>query len=266
MASAVTVKILNVSIDNLSISELLEKLERGILFTPNVDHLMKLQKDREFLDCYNSADYRVCDSKIVEYASKFLGTPLKEKISGSDFFPAFYNYHEYNENIKIFLLGAAEGIAQKARFAINAKVGREIVVGAHSPSFGFENNEQECLEIVEKINRSGATVLAVGVGAPKQEKWIVRYKDKMPNIKIFMAIGATIEFEAGCKPRSPKWMSKLGIEWLHRLMLEPHRLWKRYLVDDLPFLWLIVKQKFQSQLKPMIGKRRAVFSPIRISK
>ncbi len=266
MNSAANVKILNVSIDNLSLSELLERLERGVLFTPNVDHLMKLQKDREFLDCYNSADYRVCDSKIVEYASKFLGTPLKEKISGSDLFPAFYNYHKQNEKIKIFLLGAAEGVAQKARHAINKKVGREIVVGAHSPSFGFENNEQECLEIVEKINRSGATVLAVGVGAPKQEKWIVRYKNKMPNIKIFMAIGATIEFEAGCKPRSPKWMSNMGIEWLHRLLSEPQRLWKRYLVDDLPFLWLVVQEKFKSQPQPVLGRLLVNMATIRMSK
>lgn len=266
MTSAVKVKILNVSIDNISLSELLEILERGVLFTPNVDHLMKLQKDREFIDCYNSADYRVCDSKIVEYASKFLGTPLKEKISGSDFFPAFYNYHKHNKKIKIFLLGAAEGIAEKAKAEINKKVGREIVVGAHSPSFGFENNEQECREIVEKINRSGATVLAVGVGAPKQEKWIVRYKDQMPNIQIFMAIGATIEFEAGCKQRSPKWMSNLGIEWLHRLISEPQRLWKRYLVDDIPFLWLVVKEKLRNQLQPMAGKQAANLGSIRLLK
>lgn len=264
--SADKVKILNILIDNITQSELLERLERGIVFTPNVDHIMKLQKDQEFLECYNLADYRLCDSKIVEYASKFLGTPLKEKISGSDFFPAFYNYHKHNEKIKIFLLGAAEGVAQKAQHIINEKVGREIVVGAHSPSFGFENNEQECLEIIDKINKSGATVLAVGVGAPKQEKWIIRYKDKMPNILIFMAIGATIEFEAGCKQRSPKWMSNLGIEWLHRLISEPQRLWKRYLVDDLPFLWLILKEKFKSKPKIILDKLGNNMETLRASK
>ncbi|HEY9853033.1 MAG TPA: WecB/TagA/CpsF family glycosyltransferase [Leptolyngbyaceae cyanobacterium] len=247
------VNVLNIPIDNVSKVELLEKLEiGGIVFTPNVDHLIKLQKDREFYKIYNNATYKVCDSQIVMYASKFLGTPIQEKISGSDLFPAFYNYYKDDENVKIFLLGAAEGIAKKAQEEINKKVGRQIIVGAYSPSFGFENNEKECQQIIEIIKESGATVLAVGVGAPKQEKWIVKYKDSLPNIKTFLAIGATIDFEAGHKPRAPQWMSKAGIEWLYRLSSEPRRLWKRYLIEDLPFLWLVIKQKLNSYKIPFL--------------
>ena len=150
-----TVNLLNVSIDNLSITELFEKLdcEGGVVFTPNVDHLIKLQYDRDFYEAYNKSSYRVCDSQILMYASNFLGTPLKEKISGSDLFPAFYMYHRNNENMKIFLLGAAEGIAKQAQEKINEKIGREIVVEALSPSFGFENNEEECETIIEAINQ-----------------------------------------------------------------------------------------------------------------
>ena len=251
------VNILNLPIDNVSQVELLQKLEvGGIVFTPNVDHLIKLQNDQEFHKIYNNATYKVCDSQIVMYASKFLGTPLKEKISGSDLFPAFYNYYKNNENVKIFLLGAAEGIAKTAQDKINQKVGREMIVGAYSPSFGFEKNEKECQEIIEMIKHSGATVLAVGVGAPKQEKWIVKYKDSLPNIKTFLAIGATLDFEAGHKPRSPEWMSSMGIEWLYRLLSEPKRLWKRYLVDDLPFLWLVVKQRLNFYQIPFTKEER----------
>ena len=112
-----------------------------MLITPNVDHLVKLQHDIEFYDIYKKADYITVDSKIVFLAMKFLGTPVKEIITGSDFFPSFYNYHKDNENIKVFLLGAAEGVADKALKIINKKVGREIIVGAHSPSFGFEKDE-----------------------------------------------------------------------------------------------------------------------------
>lgn len=241
-----TVNILNVGIDNLLLSEVLEKLKSGIVFTPNVDHIIKLQNDRDFYQTYDLADYRLCDSQILVYASKFLGTPIKQKISGSDFFPAFYSYHKNNEEIKIFLLGADKGVAVQAQEKINSKVGRQIIVGAYSPSFGFEKNEEECLEIVGIINESGATVLAVGVGAPKQEKWICKYKDLLPNIKIFLAIGATIDFEAGNVKRSPQWMSQAGLEWLYRLSSEPKRLWKRYLVEDLPFFWLVLKQKLSS--------------------
>lgn len=241
-----TVKILDADIDNLLESEVLEQLKSGVVFTPNVDHLILLQNDPEFLEVYECADYRLCDSKILYFVSRFLGTPIKEKISGSDFFPSFCNYHKDNEDIKIFLLGAKEGVALKAQENINAKIGREIIVGAHSPSFGFEKNEQECLEIIEKIKSSGATVLAVGVGAPKQEKWIHKYKEQLPNIKIFLAIGATIDFEAGYKERAPKWVSELGLEWLHRLLSEPKRLWRRYLIGGPLFCWLVLKQKFHA--------------------
>ncbi|MUL39178.1 WecB/TagA/CpsF family glycosyltransferase [Gloeocapsopsis dulcis] len=239
------VKILNISLNNLSKVELLKQLKSGVVFTPNVDHMVKLQYDREFLQTYLQADYKVCDSQILVYASRFLGTPIKEKVSGSDFFPAFYIYHRNNSNIKIFLLGGKQGVAQRAAKRINNKVGRNIVIGAHSPSFGFEKNEQECLEIIDMINQSGASVLAVGVGAPKQEKWIIKYKDRLPNIKIFLAVGATIDFEAGNVKRAPEWMSNAGFEWLYRLLVEPQRLWKRYLVEDLPFFWLVLKQKLK---------------------
>lgn len=246
------VNILNASIDNISKQELLEKLNEqgGIVVTPNVDHLMLLQKDLEFYHVYKQSNYRVCDSKIVFYAAKLLGNPILEKISGSDFFPAFYEYNKENEEIKIFLMGASEGVAKKAQEKINNKVKRQIVVDSYSPSFGFEKNEKECERIVDIINNSGATVLAIGVGAPKQEKWILKYKDRLKNIKIFLAIGATIDFEAGNKVRSPKWMSELGLEWLYRLMQEPKRLWKRYLVEDIPFLWLVVKQKLNLYKDP----------------
>ena len=243
------VKILNLEFDNLSKVEFLENLQSGVVFTPNVDHLIKLENDSEFLQAYSISDYKLCDSQILIYASRFLGTAIKEKISGSDIFPAFYNYHKKNEDIKIFLLGAGEGIALIAQKKINKKVGRNIVVATYSPPFGFEKDENECQNIVDMINDSGATVLVIGVGAPKQEKWLYNYKDKLPYIKIFMALGATIDFEADNVKRAPKWMSEVGLEWLFRLLCEPKRLWKRYLVDDVVFFLLILRQKLKLSLK-----------------
>ncbi|MDF0553862.1 WecB/TagA/CpsF family glycosyltransferase [Kamptonema sp. UHCC 0994] len=254
------INVLNVSIHNLSAAELLRRLSRegGVVFTTNVDHLMKLQKDRAFYQAYQEANYRVCDSKIIMYASKFLGNPLKEKLSGSDFFPAFYNHYKDDKNVKIFLLGAAEGVAEKAMLQINTKVGRNIVIACHSPSFGFENNVEECHRIVDLINQSGATILAIGVGSPKQEIWIHQYKEKLKNIKVFLGIGATIDFEAGCRNRAPKWMSEVGLEWFYRLLSEPQRLWKRYLLEGLPFFWLIFQQKFNIYKTPFVNSSEFV--------
>jgi N-acetylglucosaminyldiphosphoundecaprenol N-acetyl-beta-D-mannosaminyltransferase len=244
------VRLLNTRIDNFTMNQFLVELTEGVVFTPNVDHMVRLQKDREFFEAYQSAKYLTCDSKILYYASRLLGSPIKEKISGSDLFPAFYWHHRHNSDIKIFLLGAAEGVAAKAQQRINAKVGRQIIVGVHSPSYGFEKNEAECQAIIDLINQSDANVLAMGVGTPKQEKFIYRHKDQFKKIKIFFAIGATLDFEAGNVARAPHWVSEMGLEWLYRLLSEPRRLWRRYLVDGPSFFWYLLLQLLDLYVEP----------------
>lgn len=253
-----TIPLLNIEVDNISLIDLLTHLKQGIVFTPNVNHLIKLQQDLEFWQIYNSADYKLCDSQILLYASHFLGNQICEKISGSDFFPAFYTFHKDNSDVTIFLLGGLEGVPEKAAAVINLKVGRSMVVETYCPPFGFENDEQECQLIVDKIVQSGASVLAVGVGAPKQEKWIWRFKHKLPTVKIILAIGATINFEAGIVNRAPKWLSNSGLEWLFRLTLEPNRLWRRYMFDMFPFLWLLLRQKIGLYTNPWTVDRDSI--------
>ena len=208
-----TIDILNIRIQNLTEAELLASLKEGVLFTPNVDHVMKLQKDKEFYEAYQKADWVVCDSKVIFFCSRLTSAPFKEAISGSTFFRSFYQYHRDNPDCRIFLLGSLDNVAQKAKERINAKVGRDIIVGALSPSMGFDKKPQECEHIVDEVNASGANVLVVGVGAPKQEKYIMKWKERMPNIKIFMALGATIDFEAEVKRRAPLWVQHMGMEW-----------------------------------------------------
>lgn len=233
---------LNIKILNITKKDLLSQLKQGVVITPNVDHLVKLQKDKEFYDAYQKAEWVICDSKILYFLSKLLKNPLQEAIPGSSFFTAFYEYHKNDPNCRIFLLGAAEGVAIKAMERINQKIGRNIIIGAHSPSFGFEKKEEECEKIVQIINASGANVLLVGVGAPKQEKWIMKYRDYMPQIDIFMALGATIDFEAGTLKRAPIFWQKIGMEWLYRCFKEPKRLFKRYFIDDMKFFYYFSKQ------------------------
>ena len=237
-----TIDFLNTKIQVTTQKELLKNLKKGVLITPNVDHLVKLQTDKDFYDVYQKAEWVVCDSKILYLMSKLLKEPLPEAIPGSSFFTAFYEYHKDDPKCKIFLLGAAEGIADKAMKRINEKVGRNIVVGAHSPSYGFEKKEKECEELIDIVNNSGANVVLVGVGAPKQEKWIMKYKDRMPNVDIWMALGATIDFEAGTLKRAPLIWQKCGMEWLYRCIKEPKRLFKRYFVDDMKFFYYFTKQ------------------------
>ena len=246
------VRLLNVDIDNLTVDELLEKYRKGILFTPNIDHLIKLQKDASFYACYQQADFVVCDSRILFVLSKLLfpKQALKAQITGSDFFPAFCLHHRQNSDVRIFLLGGTEQSVEIAREKINQRTASHIVVGAYSPPFGFEKSAEETQKIVELITRSGANTLAVGVGAPKQEKWICQQRDKLPTITRYLAIGATIEFESGNLQRAPKWMTTAGLEWLYRLLQEPKRLAKRYLVEDLPIFVLLLKQRLGTYKNP----------------
>ena len=237
-----TIRILNINILSITQDELLKNLKKGVLITPNIDHLVKLQKDKEFYDVYQQAEWVVCDSKILYLLSKLLKHPLPQAIPGSSFFTAFYQYHKDDPDCKIFLLGAKEGVAAKAMQEINKSVGRNIVVGAHSPSYGFEKNEEECRKLVDIVNRSGANVLLVGVGAPKQEKWIAQYRSQMPGVDIFMGLGATIDFEAKTLKRAPVFWQKIGMEWLYRCLKEPKRLFKRYFVDDMTFFYYFGKQ------------------------
>lgn len=236
------IKILNVEIDNISQDELLKRLDKGVLLTPNVDDIMKHQRDEEFHRYASQADYVVCDSKIVLLSSIFIGTPLREAIPGSSFFPAFCDYHR-NDNTKIFLLGAKEGVGEEAKRRINERIGREIVVDSYSPPFGFERDEAECNHIVDLLKCSSANVVLVGLGNPKQTKWIYKFKDRLPNIDLFLALGATIDFEAGNIKRAPAIFQKLAMEWLYRFMKEPKRMYRRYFVEDIPFFGYLLKQR-----------------------
>ena len=244
------VQILNIGIQNLTEQQLLESLHEGVLFTPNVDHLLNLQRDKKFYECYQKAEWVICDSMILYLCSKLLPQRIIQAIPGSTFLSRFYMYHQDDPDIRLFLLGAAPGVPQEAMRRINARVGREIVIGAHSPSFGFEKDYQEIDVIIDLINRSGATVVVVGVGAPKQEKFIIHYRDRMPGVKIWMALGATIDYEAGNKQRAPRIFQRLAIEWFYRMCTNP-RLVKRY-VSDLAF--------FPSYIAQLMGKYRNPFA------
>lgn len=232
-------RILNIWVDNLSMKEFLEELDSGIVFTLNPDHLYHLQRNRKFLAAYRQADFITSDSKYVYWGLGWLGRRIKEKVSGSDVVPAFCHHHRDNPDIRVFLLGAAPGIAVKAQSRINEREGRQVVVGAHGPSMKFVNDEREIDEVLHLIRDSNANVLIVGLGAPKQEIWITQYRDALPGVKIFMGVGAVIDYEADVVKRAPPWMTRNGLEWVYRVTTEPKRYWRRY-VRDMEFFWLIL--------------------------
>lgn len=239
-------KFLNTEIDNVTMSEAVQKIEQLILskktsyvVTPNVDHIVKLETDKEFQEVYKEAALILTDGMPLIWISKMKKTPIKEKVSGSDLFPEVCKLAS-QKGYKLFLLGAAEGVAAKAAENLKRKYKGLNVVGTYSPSYGFEKNEDEINRIIEMINEVKPDILAVGLGAPKQEKFLYSFRKQL-NVPVALAIGASIDFEAGNVNRAPEWMQKSGLEWSYRLIKEPKRMFRRYLVDDMKIFKLVFK-------------------------
>lgn len=239
-------KFLNTEVDNVTMSEAVQKIEQLILskkpsyvVTPNVDHIVKLETDMEFKEVYKEADLILTDGMPLIWISKIKKTPIKEKVSGSDLFPEVCKLAA-EKGYKVFLLGAAEGVAAKAAENLKHRYSGLNIVGTYSPSYGFEKNKDEIKRIVEMINEVKPDILAVGLGAPKQEKFLYNFRKKL-NVPVSLAIGASIDFEAGNVERAPKWMQKSGLEWSYRLIKEPKRMFKRYLIDDLKIISICIK-------------------------
>lgn len=247
-------RFLNTHVDNLTMAEAVEEAKRLILarrnsyvVTPNVDHIVKIEHDRLFREIYEGADLVLTDGKPLIWMSRFLGVPIKEKISGSDYFPEVCKMAA-KEGFSVFLLGAAEGVAKKAAINLMKKYKNLKIAGVYSPSYTFENNVEEISGIIRKINQTKPDILCIGLGTPKQEKFYYQYRDLL-DVPLTLHIGATIDFEAGVVKRAPKWVSYVGLEWFYRLIKEPRRLYRRYLLDDLEIFPIFFKYSRQMNLE-----------------
>ncbi len=248
------VDLLNVYVHDVTMTDLVSNFTSGTILTLHTDMVVKLQQDREFLDVFKAFDVITCDSQILYFALRLMGTPVRERVSGSDYFPKFYMHHRENPDVTVFLCGGKPGIADIAAAKINAKAGRDIIVGTDAPAFDYEQNPDEVDRVIECINASGATVLLVGLGGGRQEKFIINYRDRMPNVRLFLPLGGTIDYEAGTLPRPAPWVTNFGLEWFYRLIKEPRQRWHRYLVDDPPVLWALFKQRLRLYRDPFAGK------------
>lgn len=235
-------RILNAWVDDLTVEQVVDRLDEGVLWTLNPDHLYHLQRNRDFVEAYRQATIVSSDSKYVYWGLKFLGRAIQSKASGSDIVPAYWQRHSNNPDVRIFFLGAKPGIAEHARQRINGIAGREVVVGAHGPSMNFVNDAEESADAIRMINDAKATCLIVGLGAPKQELWIVRNRHLMPGVKVYMGVGATIDYEARAVKRAPRWMTQNGLEWVYRMTTEPRRYWRRY-ARTMEFFWLVLSDR-----------------------
>ncbi len=242
------VRFMNTEIDNITMDEALEAIEKLIqqnknayVVTPNVDHIVMLEKDKEFADAYKNADLVLTDGKPLIWISRYYKIFIKEKISGSDLFPRICEMAA-KKQYKMFFLGAAEGVAAKAANNLTMRYPGLKVVGTYSPPYGFEKQEQEIYKIIDIVRSAAPDILIVGLGAPKQEKFINNNRSSL-GVPVSLGLGASLDFEAGDVKRAPGWMSDLGLEWMYRIIQEPKRMSKRYFMDAVRIVPLIHKYK-----------------------
>lgn len=211
--------------------------------TPNVDHAVMLQHRTDLRAAYDDASMVLADGAPLVAASRLLGRPLPERVAGSDLIPTVLRLASElpDQKLKVFLLGAGPGVAERAAKNIHAKWNNVEVVGTHCPPLGFEDDQQENALALEAIANAAPDLLVIGLGAPKQELWAHRFRGQI-EAKVALCAGATIDFLAGEKRRSPVWMRRTGLEWVHRLLSEPRRLAGRYARDAWVFPQLIWRE------------------------
>ena len=195
-------KLMNTEIDNLTMDEALQKIDELIrenknayVVTPNVDHIIQLERGGELIDVYKHADLILTDGKPLIWISKWYGKPIKEKISGSDLFPRLCNLASH-KGYRMYFLGAAEGVAAKAAEKLEQRFPGLQVVGTYSPPYGFEQDKAELEKIKKQIKDAEPHILIVGLGCPKQELFILHHKDEL-GVPLSLGLGASLDFEAG---------------------------------------------------------------------
>jgi len=209
--------------------------------TPNVDHVLILQNNEGLRRAYADAALVVADGWPVVLASQLLGQPLPERVPGSDVVPAVLGAARGPKPLRVFLLGAGPGVAERAARRIHDRWHGVRVTGVYSPPFGFEKDDAENEKILRLIAEAKPDLLLVGLGAPKQELWVHKNRNRIA-ASVALCIGATIDFIAGEKPRAPQWVQNIGFEWFHRMMSEPGRLLPRYAKNALVFPGIVVRE------------------------
>lgn len=233
------VDLFGVTVDVLSMRETLDIIQGWAsaprdrcryVVTPNVDHTVLLQERQDLRDAYYDASLVLADGWPVVAASRLVGKALPERVPGSDLVPMLLQTASSRRPLRVFLLGAAAGVGERAARNIRTQYPDVDIVGVFSPPLGFEKVEDENEKILYLVEQTEPDILVVGLGAPKQELWVHANRERL-KAKVALCVGATIDFLAGEKSRAPRWLQRLGLEWLHRMLSDPRRLVKRYARD-----------------------------------
>ena len=232
------------NIDNVSMEETLEVVEGFIRsgqphqhVVVNVDKLVKASRDDALRRIINDCDLVNVDGMPVVWASRLLGKPLRERVAGIDLFEALMQCAAAR-GWRVFLLGARPEVVREVASTYVRRYPGLVLAGVRD---GYWRGEQEEAALARSIADSRADLLFVAVSSPKKEQFLGRYQAEM-KIPFAMGVGGSFDVATGRVKRAPAWMQQSGLEWFYRFLQEPRRMFRRYFIDDLAFLWLLIKE------------------------
>ena len=234
-----------ISMDYAAILLVEALLHRGQLPTltvvgPNAQLVTTAEKDDLFAEALQQADLSVPDGMSVVMASRLLGIPIPERVTGGDLMERMCA-EAAHYGFRVFFLGGLPGAAEMAAFNLRRRYPGLNICGTYCPPLGFENDPAELGWIEKVIEEARPDLLCVAFGAPKQEIWMHRHRERLP-VGVILPVGAAFDTQAGLQRRAPRWMQRNALEWLFRLIMEPRRLWRRYLIGNTRFIFLVLRQ------------------------
>ena len=206
----------------------------------NAGKIVAMEKDLKLRESVIGSDLVNADGQAVVWASRFLGTPLKERVAGIDLMENLIKLAS-ERKYKIFFLGASETIVKKVVEDYTEKYGPEIIAGYRNGYFKKEDEQQ----IAVQISNSGAQLLFVAISSPKKENFLYENREHLQKVSFIMGVGGSFDVVAGKVKRAPLWMQKMGLEWFYRFIQEPKRMWKRYLVGNTRFIMMVLKARLK---------------------
>lgn len=208
------------------------------LSTITAELAVRASEDKKLKDFYNNADLLTVDSFVIYYAAKIFGKPIKEPVNATRLFFEFLKVAQ-ESGYRLYLLGAAQDVVDNAVATLKSKFPRINIVGWHNGYFDFDNNTK----LIEEIRKTKPDVVFVAMSSPLKEKFMDKNFDEL-GVPVLMPVGGCFDIVGGKCKLAPLWLSGLGLEWFYRLMQEPKRLWRRYLITNLKFLFLVSKEIF----------------------
>lgn len=243
------VDFLGIPVDSHTMEETIERIDQAIQANEHINHVVinagkvvSMMKDKELFNSVLSCDIINADGQSIVWAARFLGKKIPGRVAGVDLMQELIKLAA-RRRYKCFFLGAKEEVVKKVVDRYTNEFGKDIIAGYRNGYFSAAEEP----EVARMIAASGAHMLFVAITSPKKENFLYKYEDILSKVNFTMGVGGTFDIIAGITRRAPKWIQNMGMEWFVRLAQEPGRMWKRYLVGNTAFVYLVVKEKIRGK-------------------